>query len=112
MLLIAAHSDSARTTLRNAVESHPSVVIRRFGRAVLLEETEFSAFLACRLRTEFGTAVQIEQTAPFLPDRDIPEDVQAAATAFAERTNPSTPYHSFAAGTAHPSLAELKDRQL
>lgn len=112
MLLIAAHSGDARTTLRNAIDAHESVVVRRFGRAVLLEETEFSAFLACRLRVEYGESIQAEQTAPLLPGRDVPADVQAAATAYATREERATPYAAFAANTDHPTPTELKQRDL
>lgn len=112
MLLIAAYSQDARVTLRNAVAAHDESVVRRFGRAVLLRETMFGAFLACRLRAEHGTAIQVERTIPFLDAADVPEAVRLAAEAYADRDVRTTPYSAFAAGTSHPDLNEMKDTEL
>lgn len=112
VLLVAAYTQDARVTLRNAVAAHDETVIRRFGRAVLLRETMFGAFLACRLRAEHGTAVQVERTAPFLDGTAVPERVRKAADAYADREARTTPYRAFAAGTSHPDLSEMKDTEL
>jgi len=106
--LVIAYSQRARAALRNAATTHSETVVRRFGRVVLLEATGFGQFLACRFRAEFGGDVQVEQVEPFVPERDVPDRVQAAAAAYAERASKSTSYAKFAAGTEHPSPAELK----
>lgn len=112
MLLVAAHSEEARVSLRNALAAHEGTVVRRFGRAVLLRETAFAAFIACRLRTEHGTAIQVEQTEPFVAAERVPAAVQSAATAYAERDVRTTPYSAFAADTAHPDPDEMKETDL
>lgn len=86
--------------------------MRRFGRAALLEESEFGAFLALRLREKHPDDVQLERTEPFNEFRDVPEPVREAAGAYEDRPNPNTAYAKFAAGADHPSPAELKRREL
>ncbi|MFB6135930.1 MAG: hypothetical protein ABEJ04_04145 [Halobacteriaceae archaeon] len=112
MLLVIAHSKAARQAVRNACNGHPDAVVRRFGRAVLFEATEFGAFLALRLRAEHGGDVQVERTVPFNEFRDVPEDVRAAAEAYADRDHANTPYERFAAGTDHPDPAEMRGADL
>lgn len=87
-------------------------MVRRFGRAVLLRETEYAAFIACRLRERFGTAVEVERTEPLNEYRDVPARVREAAAAYEARDSPSTPYSKFAAGTAHPDPEEMRDAEL
>lgn len=112
MLLVVTYSREARTTLRNACRVHEGTVVRRFGRAALLAETELGAFLALRLRAKHGSDVQIERTEPLNEFADVPDEVRKAAAAYEARSSPTTPYDKFAAGTEHPSPAELRDREL
>lgn len=112
MLLVVAHSKDARIAVRNAAEAHEETVRRRFGRAVLLRETAFGAFLACRLRAEYGTAIQVEWTRPFIAEEGVPEGVREAARAYAQRESRTTPYRSFAAGTEHPDPDDMKETRL
>ncbi|WP_435196571.1 hypothetical protein [Natronomonas sp. EA1] len=112
MLLVVTYSRSARTTLRNACRSHEETVVRRFGRAALLEETEHGAFLACRLREKHPDDVQVERTEPFNEYADAPESVREAAAAYESRDAASTSYRLFARGTDHPDPARLKEREL
>ncbi|MFD1633462.1 hypothetical protein ACOZ4L_09720 [Haloplanus ruber] len=112
MLLVVTYSRDARTTLRNVCRSHEGTVVRRFGRATLLEETELGAFLALRLRAKHGDDVQIERTRPFNEFETVPEAVRAAATAYEARETPSTPYDKFAAGTDHPDSEAMRDADL
>ena len=111
MLLVITHSQPARQTLRNVCNAHEESVVRRFGRAALLEATEFGAFLALRLRAKHDD-VQVERTAPFNEFRDVPETVRAAATAYEDREHASTPYARFATGTDHPTPDEMRDVEL
>jgi hypothetical protein len=112
MLLVATYSREARTSLRNACRSHESAVRRQFGRAALLAETEFGAFLALRLREKHGADVQIEHTSPLNEYAAVPEEIREAATAYADRDQPSTPYAKFATGTDHPDPTTMRDREL
>jgi len=112
VLLVVAYSKAARQALRNSCSAHPDVVVRRFGRAVLLHETEYGAFLACRFRERFADAVQVERTAPLNEYRDVPERVREAAAAYEARESPSTPYPKFAAGTDHPDPDAMRDAPL
>lgn len=112
MLLIATYSREARTSLRNACRSHDGVVVRRFGRAALLAETELGAFLALRLREKHAGDVQIERTRPLNEYEEVPDGVREAATAYESRDSPSTPYAKFAAGTDHPAPSAMRDREL
>jgi len=112
VLLVVTYSRAARTTLRNACRTHEGATIRQLGRAALLAETEFGAFLALRLREKHGDDVQIERTAPFNEFEAVPERVRAAAAAYESREQPSTPYTRFASGTDHPSPASMRDREL
>lgn len=86
--------------------------MRRLGRAALFEETEFGAFLALRLRAEYGVDVQVERTDPLNEFEAVPEGVREAAEAYADREHASTPYAKFAAGDDHPDPAAMKDREL
>ncbi|MFC6770529.1 hypothetical protein ACFQDD_03145, partial [Halorubrum pallidum] len=65
MLLVVTYSAAARTALRNLCRRHDDVVVRRFGRAALVEPTVYAAFLALRLRESHRGEVQIERTEPF-----------------------------------------------
>ncbi|WP_336001483.1 hypothetical protein [Halorientalis halophila] len=112
MLLVVTYSREARQTLRNACQAHEGAVVRRFGRAALFEATEFGAFLALRLRAEYGADVQVERTRPFNEFEAVGADVREAARAYADREHPSTPYAKFAAASDHPDPAALKDREL
>jgi hypothetical protein len=112
VLLVVTYSRGARQTLRNACQAHEGTVVRRFGRAALFEETEFGAFLALRLRAEYGVDVQVERTAPLNEFETVPERVREAATAYADREHASTPYAKFASGDDYPDPAAMKDREL
>jgi len=112
VLLVVTYSRSARQTLRNACEAHEETVVRRFGRAALLEESEFGAFLALRLRAEYGVDVQVERTEPLNEFEAVPERVREAARAYADRERASTPYAKFASGEEHPDPTAMKDREL
>ena len=112
MLLVITYSRGARQALRNCCNAHEETVVRRFGRAALLEATEFAAFQAIRLREQYGRAVQVEQTRPFNEFETVREPVREAARAYADREHPGTPYAKFAAGTDHPAQAALKGTDL
>lgn len=112
MLLVVTYSRAARRSLRNAVRTHEECVVRRLGRAALFEETELGAFLSLKLRAEHGLDVQIERTRPLEPSEDVPEAVRTAATAYADREHPSTPYAKFAVGTPHPGISEMRNEEL
>lgn len=112
MLLVIAYSGPARQALRNLCNAHEEVVAGRFGRAVLLEATEFAALHAVRLRAEFGAAVRVERTLPFNEFEVLRDEVREAALAYAERERPATPYAKFAAGTDHPDQADLRGTEL
>jgi hypothetical protein len=112
VLLVVTYSRAARQTLRNVCNAHEETVVRRFGRATLLEETAMGAFLGLRLREKHGADVQVERTVPFNEFGTVEEDVRAAAREYEQRDAPSTPYAKFAAGTEHPSPEALRDREL
>lgn len=112
VLLVVTYSTGARERLRNVCRTHEDVVVRRFGRAALLAETEFGAFLVCWLRAVHGGDVQVERTDPFNEFEAVPESIRAAAEAYADRDTPSTPYGKFAAGTDHPDPERLKSSEL
>ena len=112
MLLVVTYSRAARTTLRNVCRTHEETVVRRFGRAALLAETELGAFLALRLREKHGDDAQVERTAPFNEFTDAPDAVREAATAYEDREQSSTPYAKFAAGTDHPDPDAMADAEL
>jgi len=112
VLLVACYSQDARQALRNACNGHEGSVVRRFGRAALLRETEFGAFLALRLRAAHGADVQIERTEPLNEYAAVPDSVRRAARAYADRDAPSTPYAAFAANTDHPDPEAMRDRDL
>ena len=112
MLLVVTYSKGARTSLRNVCRTHEKTVVRRFGRAALLAETEHGAFLALWLREKHPDDVQVERTAPFNKFRDAPAAVRETAAAYEGREDRNVPYAKFAAGTDHPSPAALKRREL
>lgn len=112
MLLVVTYSQAARQTLRNVCNAHEAVVVRRFGRAALLEATELGAFLTLRMREKHDSAVQIEHTRPFNEFRDVPDAVREAARAYEAQATKHTPYAKFAVGTEHPQPDELADRDL
>lgn len=112
MLLVVTYSSAARQTLRNVCSAHEEVVVRRFGRAALLEATELGALLALRVRERHGSAVQVERTRPFNEFGDAPERVREAARDYEERAAKHTPYEKFATGSDHPQPEELADREL
>lgn len=112
MLLIVTYSTEARANLRNVCRRHETAVVRRFGRAALLKETAYAAFLALRLREKHGGDVQLERTRPFNEFEALGDDVREAASAYEDRDSPSTPYARFAAGTDHPDPTVLREREL
>ncbi|MWV66100.1 hypothetical protein GRS48_14910 [Halorubrum sp. JWXQ-INN 858] len=112
MLLVVTYSEPARTALRNVCRGHGSHVSRRFGRAALFEATVYGAFLALRLREAHGGDVQIERTEPFNEFDAVDDAVREAASAYANRDAPSTPYAAFAAGTDHPDPDAMKGTDL
>jgi len=112
MLLVVTYSREARTSLRNVCRAHDGTVVRRFGRAALLEATAFGAFQALRLREKHGGDVQIERTRPFNEFAAVDRDVREAAAAYETREQPATPYERFAAGTDHPEPDDLRGRGL
>jgi hypothetical protein len=112
MLLVVTYSQAARTSLRNVVRTHEGTVVRQFGRAALLAETEWGAFLALRLAEKHGSDVQLERTAPLNEYSEVPARVREAAAAYEDREAASTPYDRFATGTDHPQPDELRAREL
>lgn len=112
MLLVVTYSREARTALRNTCRNHDAAVVRRFGRAALLEATAAGAFLACRLRERHPDDVQVERTRPFNEFADVPDDVREAALAYERESGKYTPYAKFASGTDHPAPEELRRREL
>lgn len=112
MLLIVTYSESARTGLRNLCRRHEEPVVRRFGRAALLESTVYAAFLSVRLREAHDGDVQIERTEPFNEFIALDERVREAASAYADRDAKSTPYAAYAAGTDHPDPDAMKGEKL
>jgi len=112
VLLVVTYSRAARGTLRNVCRTHEGCVVRRFGRAALLAETEFAAFQALRLREKHGGDVQIERTRPFNEFEALDPDVREAARAYETRDRPSVPYSNFAAGTDHPDPERLRGADL
>lgn len=112
MLLVVTYSRVARQTLRTMCTGHEDAVVRRFGRAALFEETELGAFLALRLRAKHEGDVQVEATTPWNEFGTTPERVRTAAREYEERDAKSTPYPKFRAGTDHPRVGEMADRDL
>ena len=112
MLLVVTYARAARQSLRNVCDAHEDCVVRRFGRAALLRETEFGAFQALRLRAKHGADVQVEQTAAFNEFADAPDRVREAAAAYERRESASTPYAKFAAGREHPDPEAMRDSEL
>ena len=111
MLLVITYSRAARQSLRNVCRAHEDCVVRRFGRAALLESTAFGAFQALRLREKHDLDVQLERVEPFV-ERDVPRRVREAATAYEHRDQPSVPYRQFAAGTDHPAPESMRERDV
>jgi hypothetical protein len=112
VLLVIAYSSEARQKLRNTERAYPEAFRRRFGRVALLAETHLGAFLALRLRERHGPDVQVARTEPLNEFSHVPDSVRTAAAAYANRETAATPYTKFAAGTAHPSIDSLRDREL
>lgn len=112
MLLVVAHAKDARQDLRNACSRHPEVVVRRFGRAVLLAETELGAFLALHLRERHGGDVQLERTRPLDAPRAVPARVHDAVAAYADRAHPNIPYATIADRDDLPTTADLHETDL
>ncbi|KDS91953.1 hypothetical protein FK85_13465 [Halorubrum saccharovorum] len=112
MLLVVTYSAAARTGLRNLCRRHEGAVARRFGRAALLDETVYAAFLALRLRESHGGDVQIERTKPFNEFVALDEPVREAANEYANRDAKATPYAAFAAGTDHPDPDSMRGHEL
>jgi len=112
VLLVITYSTGARQTLRNVCSHHEDAVVRRLGRAALVEETELGAFLALRLREKHGNDVQVARTRPFNEFRSVPEDVREAARAYERREAKATPYAKFAVGTDHPDPESMTDAEL
>ncbi len=112
MLLVIAYSRAARGTLRNAVRAHEDCVVRHFGRAALLEGTEFGAFQALRLREKHGTEIEVRWTEPFNEFGRVRAAVRAAAQTYENREEPATPYAKFAAGRDLPDPETLRERKL
>lgn len=112
MLLVVTYSRGARDSLRNVCRTHESSVVRRFGRAALLEPTHHGAFLALRLREKHPEDVQVERTRPFNEFADAPGPIREAARVYEDRETPSTPYAAFAAGTDHPDPERMRERDL
>ncbi|MGQ3330977.1 DUF7855 family protein [Halorubrum sp. FL23] len=112
MLLVVTYSAAARTGLRNLCRRHEEAVARRFGRAALLGETVYAAFLALRLRETHGGDVQIERTEPFNEFVALDDPVREAASAYANREEKATPYAAFAAGTNHPDPESMRGDEL
>lgn len=111
MLLVITYSRTARRSLRNVCRAHEDSVVRRFGRAALLESTAFGAFQALRLREKHDLDVQVERVEPFVAG-DVPDAVREAAVAYENRDQPSVPYRQFAAGTDHPDPETLRERDV
>jgi hypothetical protein len=111
VLLVVTYSRAARRTLRNVCRSHEGSVVRSFGRAALLEGTEFAAFQALRMREKHGVDVQIERVERFDP-ADVPARVRDAAAAYEARERPALPYRQFAVGSEHPAPETLKRAEL
>lgn len=111
MLLVITYSRAARQSLRNVCRAHEDCVVRRFGRAAMLEATAFGAFQALRLQEKHDLDVQVERVEPFLAS-DVPASVREAATAYENRDQSSVPYRQFAAGTDHPAPETLRERDV
>lgn len=112
MLLVIAYSRAARRDLRNVYRGHEDAVVRQFGRAALFEESGFAAFHVLRLREKHGRAIQVERTRPLDPARAVPDEVERAASSYAARESPSTPYGQFAAGRDLPDPETMKTTDL
>jgi hypothetical protein len=110
--LVVTYSTAARNSLRNVCRTHEDSVVRRFGRAALLEATEHGAFLALRLREKHPEDVQLERTEPFNEFRSVRDAVREAARAYESRSNPNTAYAKFAVDSPHPDPEELRVREL
>lgn len=112
MLLVVTYSREARQSLRNVARHHADAVVRRFGRAALLESTARGAFLGLWLQEKHGLAVELHTTEPFNEYDAVPPAVREAAAAYHREAHPNTPYAKFAAGSDHPSLTELAELEV
>lgn len=112
VLLVVTYAQDARQSLRNVARHHDDVVNRRFGRAALFEGTGRGAFLALWLQEKHGVAVEVRYTEPFNEFDAVPAAVREAAAAYHRRAHPNTPYAKFAAGSDHPSMAELESLEV
>jgi hypothetical protein len=112
VLLVIAYSRGARTSLRNAARAHEDCVVRRLGRVVLFETTEFGAFQALRLREKHGEAIQIERTRPFNEFDAVRPAVREAARAYEGRDTPAVPYDRYADGRDLPPPEAMKGVEL
>jgi hypothetical protein len=112
VLLVIAYSRGARGSLRNVTRTHEESVVRHFGRAALLEATEFGAFQALRLREKHGTEIQVAWTEPFNEFERVRAAVREAARAYENRGKPATPYAKFAAGRGLPDPETMREREL
>ena len=110
--LVVADSPNARRTLWNTCNAYETAVVRRFGRAVLFEATEFGAFLAFRLQVKHGDSVTVVRTVPVDSQREAFRRAREAAVAFERREHESTPYPKFASGTDHPMPEEMRSCEL
>lgn len=113
VILVVTYSRAARQALRNACDAHEDAVVRRFGRAALLEATAFGAFLGLRLRERHGGDVQVERTTQLNEFVSELEEPREAAVAYERRESPSTPYGKFAAGRPDlPSKRQMRAQDL
>lgn len=111
VLLVVTYSRRARRDLRNVCRAHEDSVVRRLGRAALLDGTEFGAFQALRLREKHGLDVQVERVEPFEPS-DVPKRVRDAARSYERREQSSTPYDRFASGRELPPSDAMRGEPL
>lgn len=107
-----AYSRHARESLRNVCRAHEGVVVRQSGRIALLEETEFGAFQALRLREKHGDGIQVERTEPFNEFAAVRSAVREAARVYEDRDTPAVPYERFAAGEELPDPGSMRDAEL
>jgi hypothetical protein len=98
--------------LRNVCRAHEEVVVRQTGRVALLEETEFGAFQALRLREKHDDAIQVERTQPFNEFAAVRPAVRDAARSYESRDTPAVPYERFAASTDLPDPESMKQTEL
>jgi hypothetical protein len=112
MLLVIAHSQHARGSLRNVCRAHEESVVRQSGRVALLGETEFGAFQTLRLREKHGDDIQVERTETFNEFSAVRPAVREAARAYESRETPAVPYERFATGRSLPDPETMKGTEL